>query len=188
MINNPFSYLPPNASRSIQMQQGDVLFGQGQTASGLYRVVSGCVTLRRTSLGGDVLTLHRAVAGGYFAEASVFSDSYHCDGICTYAGSVLKIAKGVVVAMMRSDPEFSEAFSRLLAVEVQHYRTHIELLAIRSAKSRVMAAVQAGYLQTTIPEFASQINLTHEACYRALRILCDEGRLIKLGRGRYAVS
>jgi CRP-like cAMP-binding protein len=64
MINNPFSYLPPNASRSIQMQQGDVLFGQGQTASGLYRVVSGCVTLQRTSLGGDVLTLHRAVAGG----------------------------------------------------------------------------------------------------------------------------
>ena len=184
---DPFSHLSPDASRAIITRQGDVLFRQDQATSGLYRVLAGCVTLRRTSLGGEVLTLHRAVSGGYFAEASVFSDTYHCEAICTEAGSVLKIAKNAISATMLSNPEFSAGFTRLLAVQVQQYRAHIELLAIRSAKERVLAAYEADYLATTIPEFASRINLTHEACYRALRALCNDGRMRRIGRGRYTL-
>ena len=174
--------------RSIDMQQGDILFRQDQATAGLYRVLTGCVTLKRTSSEGEALTLHRAVSGGYFAEASIFSDTYHCDAICTVAGSALKISNSAVIATMLSNPEFSETFARLLAVQVQQYRAHIELLAIRSAKERVLAAFQAGYLATTIPEFSSRINLSHEACYRALRALCDDGRMCRIGRGRYALS
>lgn len=170
------------------MQQGDVLFRQNQATSGLYRVLRGCVTLQRTSLGGDVLTLHRAVAGGYFAEASLFSDHYHCDAICTQSGQVQKIAKDGITAMMRADPDFAQSFSRLLAAQVQHYRARIEILAIRGAKERVFAAVQAGYFDASVVELASRINLTHEACYRALRALCKEGRMARTGRGRYALA
>ncbi len=169
------------------MQKGDVLFRQDQTTSGLYRVVSGCVTLQRTGLGGDTLTLHRAVSGGLFAEASVFSETYHCDATCTAAGSVTKIAKADVVATMQSNPAFSEGFTRLLAVQVQQYRAHIELLAIPSAKDRILAAVQAGYFDATVIELATRINLSHEACYRALRGLCDEGLMVRVGRGKYAL-
>lgn len=188
MQNDPFSSLSPDASHAIDMQQGDVLFRQDQATSGFYRVLTGCVTLTRTSLDGDVVTLHRAVAAGYFAEASVFSDKYHCDAICTEAGSVVKIAKNAVRLAMNSNPAFSQEFTRLLAVQVQQYRAHIELLAIRSAKERVLAAYKAGYLATTIPEFSSRINLTHEACYRALRALCDDGRMRRIGRGRYVLQ
>lgn len=170
------------------MHKGDVLFRQNQTATGLYRVVSGCVTLQRTGLGGDTLTLHRAVSGGLFAEASVFSATYHCDAICTEVGSVTKIAKPDVVATMHSNPAFSEGFTKLLAVQVQQYRAHIELLAISSAKDRILAAVQAGYFDATVTELATRINLSHEACYRALRRLCDEGRMVQAGRGKYKVS
>jgi CRP-like cAMP-binding protein len=170
------------------MQKGDVLFRQTQTTSGLYRVVSGCVTLQRTGLGGDILTLHRALSGGLFAEASVFSATYHCDAICTEAGSVTKIAKVDVIATMQSNPAFSEGFARLLAVQVQQYRAHIELLAIPSAKERILAAVQAGYLDATVTELATRIDLSHEACYRALRALCDDGRLVQTGRGRYSLA
>ena len=165
-----------------------MLFRQKQKTSGLYRVVSGCVTLHRMGLGGDTLTLHRAVSGGVFAEASVFFATYHCDAICTEAGNVVKIAKGVIVSTMQCDPAFSEGFTRLLAVQVQQYRAHIELLAIRSAKDRLLAAVQAGYFDVPVTELATRINLTHEACYRALRGLCDDGRMIKVGRGRYELS
>ena len=170
------------------MQKGDVLFRQNQTTSGLYRVVSGCVTLQRTGLGGDTLTLHRAVSGGLFAEASIFSTTYHCGALCTEAGSVIKIAKAHVVATMQSNPAFSEGFTRLLAIQVQQYRAHIELLAISSAKERILAAVQAGYFDATVTELATRINLTHEACYRALRGLCDDGRMIRVGRGKYSLS
>lgn len=188
MLPDPFSHLPTTACRTIDMQKGDVLFRQDQMTSGLYRVVSGRVTLQRTGLGGDTLTLHRAVSGGLFAEASVFSATYHCDAICTEAGSVIKIAKANVVATMQSNPAFSEGFTRLLAVQVQQYRAHIELLAIPSAKERILAAVHAGYFDATVTELATRINLSHEACYRALRSLCDEGHMVRVGRGKYALS
>jgi DNA-binding IclR family transcriptional regulator len=61
-------------------------------------------------------------------------------------------------------------------------------LAIPSAKARVLAAIQAGYLDATITELATRINLTHEACYRALRTLCDDGHLKQTGRGTYALA
>jgi CRP-like cAMP-binding protein len=188
MLPDPFSHLSATACRTIDMQKGDVLFRQSQTTSGLYRVVSGCVTLQRTGLGGDTLTLHRAMSGGFFAEASVFSATYHCDAVCTEAGSVTKIAKANVVATMHSNPAFSEGFTKLLAVQVQQYRAHIELLAIPSAKERILAAVQAGYFDTTVTELATRINLTHEACYRALRGLCDEGLMVRVDRGKYVLS
>ena len=100
----------------------------------------------------------------------------------------MKIAKADVVATMQSNLAFSEGFTRLLAVQVQQYRTHIELLAIPSAKERILAAVQAGYYDATVTELASRINLSHEACYRALRYLCDEGLMVRVGRGKYALS
>ncbi len=188
MIFDPFSHMTANACRTIHMDKGDVLFRQNQQTSGLYRVVVGCVTLQRTTLGGDALILHRATVGGTFAEASIFSDTYHCDATCTEAGRVVKIAKADVNLMMQSDPVFSAGFTKHLAVQVQQYRAHIELLAIHSAKDRVLAAVQAGYFDATVKTFASRINLTHETCYRALRALCDDGRMIQIGRGRYALS
>ncbi len=188
MYHDPFSYLPATACRKIDMQKGDMLFRQSQITSGLYRVVSGCVTLQRTGLSGDTLTLHRAVSGGLFAEASIFSATYHCDAICTEAGSVMKIAKADVVATMQSNPAFSEGFTRLLAVQVQQYRSHIEILAIPSVKERILAAFQAGYFDATVTELATRINLSHEACYRALRGLCDDGRMVRVGRGKYKVS
>ncbi len=43
-----------------------------------------------------------------------------------------------------------------------------------------------GKLTGSVTQFASQIGLTKEACYRALRDLSDQGFLIKTGRGRYA--
>lgn len=188
MLLDPFSHLPATACHTIDMYKGDVLFRQNQTASGLYRVVSGCVILQRTGLRGDTLTLHRAVSGGLFAEASVFSATYHCDAICTEVGSVIKIAKADVAATMQSNPAFSEGFTRLLAIQVQQYRAHIELLAISSAKERILVAVQAGYFDATVTELATRINLTHEACYRALRGLCDEGRMVQIGRGQYSLT
>jgi CRP-like cAMP-binding protein len=188
MLSEPFSFLPASACRTFDMRKSDVLFRQGETTSGLYRVLSGGVTLQRTGAQGNILTLHRATAGGYFAEASVFSQTYHCDAICSEAGSVVKVFKADILSCMQLDPKFSEGFTRLLAVQVQQYRSHIELLSLLSAKERTLAAVQAGYFDATVMELATRINLSHEACYRALRSLCDEGLMTKTGRGRYELK
>ncbi|WP_187431354.1 hypothetical protein ROLI_030360 [Roseobacter fucihabitans] len=187
-MNDVFSRLPTLACHKIDMRHEDVLFRQGQPTSGLFRIISGRVTLRRHGENGEVLTLHHAAAGGSFAEASIFSETYHCDAICTAAGSVEKLDKVAVVKLMEADADFSLAFTRHLALQVQHYRAHIEMLSIRSAKERIMVAVQAGYLEASAMELASRINLSHEACYRALTALCNEGRMRRTGRGQYELA
>ncbi|WP_411891977.1 cyclic nucleotide-binding domain-containing protein [Yoonia sp. SDW83-1] len=74
MTNDLFSNLPDTAIRLISTSTDDVLFRQAEPTTGLYRVQRGCATLRRTTVAGDTLTLHRATPGDLFAEASVFSD------------------------------------------------------------------------------------------------------------------
>ncbi|MFV2052364.1 Crp/Fnr family transcriptional regulator [Aliiroseovarius sp. YM-037] len=185
MNDDPFSDLPDTAVRLIQTSTGDVLFRQAEPVRGLYRVQRGCVTLRRTTVAGDTLTLHRATTGDLFAEASVFSDQYHCDAICAEGGEVQHISKAAVLDQLSKDKDFALAFTALLARQVQSYRFLLEITAIKSAEERVLAAVSAGYLDGAVTEFATRVHLTHEACYRALRALCNKGRLTQLGRGQY---
>lgn len=185
MIHDPFSLLPSEARQRQAMHHREVLFRQGETTKGMYRVVSGSVTLQRTSLIGDTLNLHRAKGGGTFAEASIFSAEYHCDAICTNVGIFEVISKTAVLMALRTNPDFAESFTRMLATLVQHQRSLMEIMAIKSATDRVYAAIQAGYLVGTISEFASRINLTHEASYRALRTLTQKGLINQIARGQY---
>jgi CRP-like cAMP-binding protein len=185
MLHDPFSNLPNMAFRLIPTSPGDVLFRQAEPTTGLYRVQRGCVNLRRITMAGDTLTLHRATAGDLFAEASVFSDQYHCDAICTESGAVEHISKVAVLDQLSKNRDFALAFTALLARQVQNYRFLLEITAIKSAEDRVLAAISAGYLDGAITEFATRIHLTQEACYRALRFLCNQGRLSQIGRGQY---
>ncbi|MEW9919957.1 Crp/Fnr family transcriptional regulator [Marimonas sp. MJW-29] len=170
------------------MQKDDHLFRQGDPTRGLFRVETGQVNLQRITPEGHIITLHRASAGTLFAEASLFSDSYHCDAVCVRPGAVLRLDKKHILDRLASDQGFSLAFNRLLAQQVQGYRQTIELTSIRSARDRTFAAISLGYLSGSVTEMAHRIGLTHEACYRALRELCDTGLLIRTGRGRYEIA
>lgn len=187
MPNDPFSKLPPSASAVTDMTTGDVLFRQGHTSKGLYSVISGRVVLQRVGLSGDIVSLHQAGAQGCLAEASIFSDTYHCDAICAADGQVRRFARQAVLDHIASDPEFALAFTQMLAKQVQAYRFQAEITSIKSAADRVSAAIDAGYLSGTVTEFASRIHLSREACYRALRRLCQQGKLRQDGRGKYRV-
>lgn len=185
MLDDPFTNLPNTAIRLIPTSAGDVLFYQAEPTTGLYRVQLGCVNLRRITAAGDTLTLHRATAGDLFAEASVFSDQYHCDAICVEGGAVQHFSKVAVLDQLSKEKDFARAFTALLARQVQSYRFLLEITAIKSAEERVLAAVSAGYLDGAVTEFATRIHLTQEACYRALRALCKQGRLTQVRRGQY---
>lgn len=180
-----FSHLPTADVRTIVVHAGDILFRRNDPTIGIYRVLEGCVTLQRTTEAGNTVTLHRATSGTLFAEASLFSDGYHCDAVCTAEGEVQHISKTAMLNGLSTDANFSSAFTALLARQVQSYRVLLEIIAIKSAEERILAAVSAGYLEGAITEFATRIHLTHETCYRALRTLCNEGRLTKTGRSKY---
>lgn len=181
----PFDKLPTTAFRKISCDISDLVFRQGTATNGVFFIETGEINLRRMTEAGHEVTIHRATAGQLFAEASLFSDVYHCDAVCMKAGHVIRMNKVDVLHHMKSDAAFALAVTKLLAGQIQSYRQTLEILNIRAARDRVLAAIAAGYLDGPIMAFASRIGLSHEVCYRMLRLLCDEGVLCKTKRGQY---
>jgi len=60
------------------LQYGEALFVQDSATAGLFYLVSGTIDLKRATNTGHSVTIHRARLGDTFAEASLFSDTYHC--------------------------------------------------------------------------------------------------------------
>lgn len=160
----------------------------GDQSSGFYYVIEGEVHLIRHLESGETLPIHRAFSGDFFAEASLFSESYHCDAVTQTECKLIKIDHQVTLKLLNESSDFALEVTAHLARQVQNYRRLLELRSIRSAKDRVLAAIHEGFLKGQINSFASQIGLTQEATYRALSELVQSGALIKLKRGQYGLK
>ncbi|PRZ44787.1 Crp/Fnr family transcriptional regulator [Tritonibacter scottomollicae] len=184
MLPNPYDHIPSSALRPISGAVGDTVFHQGDPTHGLYVVQTGRVHLERVDPDGERFIIHRAQAGTSFAEASVFSEVYHCDAVIVEAGALIRIDKASVLAAF-ADPAFARAYGRQAAQQIQAQRQMLEIVGIRRAEDRVMAGLIAGLLEGSIVEFAARLQLSHEAIYRALRKLVQDGRVMNPSRGIY---
>ena len=180
MLPNPYDHIPSSALRPFSGAVGDVVFHQGGPTHGLYVVQTGRVHLERVGPDGERFIIHRAQAGTSFAEASVFSEVYHCDAVIVEAGALIRIDKASVLAAF-ADPAFARAYGRQAAQQIQAQRQMLEIVGIRRAEDRSMA----GLLEGSIVEFAARLQLSHEATYRALRKLVQDGRVMNPSRGIY---
>jgi len=61
-----------------ELAYGETLFVQNSATTGLFYLVSGTIDLKRSTRSGHIVMIHRARSGDTFAEASLFSDTYHC--------------------------------------------------------------------------------------------------------------
>ncbi len=163
------------------------LFRQGDKTVGIYFIVSGRLDLIRHTVSGDKVVIHRASAGQTFAEASLFSDTYHCDAQVREISEVVRFNRTAVLSAFHLNPEFTLSLTKRFAFQLQQYRRRMELLAIKKANDRVYAAMADGMLTGTIVDFAAEIGLTHEAVYRALASLSKSGKIQNIARGHYIV-
>ncbi len=184
----PFDKFDGHSKRERLLATGDALFRQGDPTRGLFVLVSGRLELRRVTEFGNPVMIHNVRAGETFAEASLFSSSYHCDAIALEDSRLVEFKQQSILARFQEQPDFALAVARRFAVQIQGYRRKVEILAIRNAVERVHAGVCEGLLQSDIKSFAAEIGLTHEAVYRALAKLVRRGRLCKTGRGRYQLN
>jgi CRP-like cAMP-binding protein len=168
---------------------GEMLFSTGDPVRSLFVVESGRLRLLRHSVHGAALILHVAKAGEAFAEASLFSRTYHCDAVAEIASTVIAYSKRALLGALREDPEAAVTFVGHLARQVQALRGRIELLNVKSARDRVLgylhsrlgASATAVELDRTWKAIASEIGLTHEAVYRALAELERDGLIERDG-------
>ena len=188
MFDHPILNLPKVEITTKSLNKGAYLFHQFDNVENVYFLHSGRIQLQRNLENGFRVTLHNAGAGESFAEASLFSEQYHCDAVCTSKALVSQIPKDAVLKHLKNDPEFSFNLLKTASKQVQHYRGRLQIVSIKSAEERVLAALASGISYNTIIELASCISLTHEACYRALNRLVEADEVLKLGRGKYVLN
>ena len=151
---------------------GASLFHQGDSVSVLHLVVHGETNLVRYQRPGTALVLQRAGPGTILAEASLFSERYHCDGIAVMATSTHAIPRAAVRARLADDPEFAEICAEHLAHALQATRLRAEILSLRTVGERLDAwlAWHDGCVPArgTWKTVASEIGTSPEALYREL--------------------
>lgn len=167
---------------------GAPVFRQGDRSRGIFLLLTGSLRLQRVTPDGTAVTLHHVRAGETFAEASLFSDRYHCDAVAENACRVGRYPKAALVTALRGDPESLWRFTAELAHSLQRLRSRYELKQIRSAPERVLqflrlrCAADGSYaVPGALRDLAAELGLTQEALYRSLATLEREGRLSRHG-------
>lgn len=174
-----------------QLAAGESLFNQGDRAVAIYQVDSGRLRLVRRTSDDHLVILHTARRGEFFAEASLFAETYHCDAVAAAPSRVRVYPKAEIIALLRTEPALAEAFMTRLAHQLQELRTRMELRNIRSARERLMQylRLRAGIdghtvaIEGQLQDIAAEIGVTREALYRTLAALEADGSIARTETG-----
>jgi CRP-like cAMP-binding protein len=161
-----------------------VVFSQGNPTVGFFEVVSGRVRMERPTVTGKLVSLYVARAGDFLAEASVFTDVYHCEATAVIQSVVRVYPKKDVLAEFESSNEFAKAYTAMVARSLIAVRERNERLMLNSARDRIrhFLALNADrdftvVLKGPLKDLAAELGLTHEVLYRSLARMADDGEI-----------
>lgn len=145
--------------------------------------------MERITPDGADITIHVAGPGQSFAEASLFSDTYHCDALAVEHRELLVYSKPQVLAALCTRSDAALDFMVHLAHQVQSLRTRLGVIQIKSARERLLAGIRSRLpshgleveLSGNWKTISSELHLTHESVYRELARLERDGVLTRKG-------
>ena len=172
-----------------QYPKGATLFSRGDRVHHFFVVKRGNIRMERTIVDGAGMTLFVAGPDQALAEASLFSTTYHCDGVAGEVSEVFVYSKRHILDALRHNSDTAIAFMTYLAQQVQTLRTSIEIINIKSARDRLITYIKCQLLpgrqdlvlSGSWMTIASEIGLAHETVYRELARLEREGAFVRNG-------
>jgi CRP-like cAMP-binding protein len=184
-MNDPSFLLTllPTLGEQHTVHAGRTLFRRGDRPGKLFWVLEGELRLLRTTAGGDDLVLQRCRQGP-LAEASLFSERYHCDGIAAVDTALIAIPRSRFLAAFE-DPPFARAYAQWLSGSVRELRSSCERLTLRRAPSRIehyleeYGRFECGPGRGNLKDWAAQLGLTHESLYRTLAAMEADDRIVR---------
>jgi len=156
----------------IALEQDTRLFCQGDFVQAVYIVEDGLIELMRPHADGRNLLLQRASRHSVLAEASIYTDTYHCDAIVCQTSQVYRVAKEDFLAHFNSHPQFAHQWAAYLAKSVQSARFRSEMLTLKTISERLDAWLS--WPTNTLPKkghwrsLAAELGVSQEALYREL--------------------
>jgi len=172
MSENFIAQLIARTDKRRTLDQGSYLFHQGDPIKSVFIVENGLVELTRHQRDGASIILQRATGRMVLAEASVYSEAYHCDAVVEAPSSVFELPRAVFLRHLREDDAFSSLWAAHLAAQVQTARTRSEILVRKTVAERLDGWL-AWQGQEVPPKgrwksVAAQIGVSPEALYREL--------------------
>jgi CRP-like cAMP-binding protein len=175
-----------HATQCINITAGNSIFRIGDTVNNLFCVVKGEVQLIRHDLSGKKIILQRS-RSGFFAEASLDSTGYHCDGLVAESGILLCFPLAAFRTALNQNALFRNLWMKQLAREVRKLRAQCERLSLNGADDRIIHYIESEgvngivTLNQSRKAWASELGLSHESLYRTLKRLSDQNTLRTIG-------
>jgi CRP/FNR family transcriptional regulator, dissimilatory nitrate respiration regulator len=151
--------------------RGAFLFHRDDKVVSLFVVEYGEVELIRHQRDGTAIILQRAGPGSVLAEASIYSDRYHCDGVVALSASLWQIPKRIFLDHVESKP-FARLWAAHLARETQAARLRCDILSRKTVAQRLDGWLE--WNDNALPDkgqwkyLSRQIGVSPEALYREI--------------------
>lgn len=166
----------------LSCPKGIRLFPQGKKPEHMFYVSSGEVVLQRMGIQGDHVVLQRA-RQSFVAEASVQSQSYHCDALVTVASELVAIPIELVRQALLFDQAFAMRWMAMLNRELKRLRAQCARLSLKGVRERLLHLIESEGQLGRLPlgaglkSIALELGVTHEALYRTVAELEKQGVL-----------
>ncbi len=122
----------------LKLKPGQVLFGQGDSATAFFIVLEGWLKLYRVTPAGDVAVVGLLTKGESFAEAVAFIRSkYPVNAEAASFARVVRIPADHVIGCIRESPDIALAMVASTSTHLHRLVQQVEQLTAQSAMQRV---------------------------------------------------
>jgi len=163
--------------------KGEILFIQGDPATGFFILFDGSVRVYKASPEGKEYTLHHIQAGQMFAEAAIFKGkTFPANAVATEASTLAFFPKDRFVKLIQDSPQMSLKMIAALAGFVREFNQQIEDLSLKEVPARLAShllrkAERIGTARVTLDitktELARSLGTIGETLSRSLKKMRD---------------
>jgi CRP-like cAMP-binding protein len=177
--------------RRTMLDPGQILFAVGTQVQSVFRLVSGGVRIELFPADGRKLVLYRASPGELIGADCLTRRFYGVAAISDEKSVVEAVCRNLVLDLIAEENDLLMAYFDCLTRQTDKLCESLERITIQSAKQRVLHLLismterlgsNKVNLKGRIKSLSSDLNLSHEATYRALRML-EEGGFIRRYQG-----
>ena len=150
---------------------GESLFRAGDAVVSMFLLRAGQAELVRHTDHGQKMILQRAGSGQILAEASAWSEVYHCDAVACAPCRAAVLSRHVFRMRLNSNPDMADSWARNLAQAVQAARLRAEIRSLPRVADRLSAwRAEGNHLpdKGRWQDVAAELSVTREALYREL--------------------
>jgi CRP-like cAMP-binding protein len=192
-----FSIFSAEVQQQVRCQSfavNELVFSEDSPADDVFLVKSGCVRLVVFPQDDKQLVLYRALKDETFAEEHLALEKYSYRAVTDEQTELQIVSKAALLNDINTNPAIAMRFIECISSRYYQLRINFERLGIAAAKERVLhwlktlSLRQGPVIDLTgkLKSLSDDLNLTHEAMYRALREL-EQGGAIQRDRGKIKI-